>query len=64
MIVNLGSKENKESTWKDCFGIILCNKNVERIGFGYHTDGGKTIQDGEKRFFHDGNNLKTPVSDS
>ena len=27
-------------------------------------DGGKTTQDGEKRFFHDGNNLKTPVSDS
>ena len=24
-------------------------------------DGGKTTQDGEKRFFHDGNNLKTPV---
>ena len=27
-------------------------------------DGGKTTQDGEKRFFHDGNNLKTPVSSS
>ena len=63
MIVNLGSKENKESTWKDCFGIILCNKNVERMVL-VTIDGGKTTQDGEKRFFHDGNNLKTPVSDS
>ena len=36
MIVNLGSKENKESTWQDCFGIILCNKNVERMGFCYY----------------------------
>ena len=36
LIVNLGSKENKESTWKDCFGIILCNKNVERMGFCYY----------------------------
>ena len=36
MIVRLGSKENKESTWKDCFGIILCNKNVERMGFCYY----------------------------
>ena len=27
-------------------------------------DSGKTTQDGEKRFFHDGNNLKTPVSSS
>ena len=63
MNVNLGSKENKESTWKDCFGIILCNKNVERMFF-FTIDGGKTTQDGEKRFFHDGNNLKTPVSSS
>ena len=63
MIVNLGSKENKESTWKDSFGIILCNKNVERMVF-VTKDGGKTTQDGERRFFHDGNNLKTPVSNS
>ena len=35
-IVNLGSKENKESTWKNCFGIILSNKNVESTGFCYY----------------------------
>ena len=34
MIVNLGSKENKESTWKDCFGIILCNKNEKHGNTG------------------------------
>ena len=63
MIVNLGSKENKESTWKDSFGIILCNKNVERTGFCYYR-WRKNHPDGERRFFHDGNNLKTPVSNS
>ena len=44
--------------------VLFCAIKMSREWVFVTIDSGKTTQDGEKRFFHDGNNLKTPVSSS